>query len=317
MLEFVDRPDCPPPAAQEVLVDVRAIGVNRADVAFRSGHYLVQPSPPCGLGIEGAGVVRAVGAGVTRFTAGQRVCILPGFLQGGAYATYATAGLFPAASLIETPGGLDDRQAAALWVSALTAWGALVELARLAPGDFALISAASSSVGLAAIEVARAVGAIPIATTRNPAKVAELLAAGATEVVVGDHSAVAGPISDITGPAGLRIAFDPIAGRFAEALVPCMGEEGIIFIYGGLSDEPTRFDRRAMIAKGISLTGYMLGQVLRRPERLERGRGFVLDHLEKGTLTPRIDRSFPLASAAEAHRYMESNAQLGKIVLTV
>lgn len=317
VLKFVERPDCPPPAAGEVLVDLRAVGVNRSDVAFRSGHYLVQPDPPCGLGVEGSGVVPTVGEGVDRFAVGQRVCILPAFPQGGVYATYATTGLFPAAGLIEAPDELDDRHAAALWVSTLTAWGALVKLARLGPGDFALISAASSSVGLAAIQIARAVGAVPIAATRSPAKVVALEAAGASHVVVGDHSTIAEKTRDITGPAGLRLAFDPIAGRFAGALVPCMAEEGTIFIYGGLSDEPTLFDRRPMIARGISLTGYMLGQVLRRSDRLVRGRAFILDHLKQGTVTSRVNRIFPLAAAADAHRYMESNAQMGKIVLTI
>lgn len=317
VLNLVDRPDCPPPSAGEVLVDMRAVGMNRADVAFRSGHYLVQPNPPCGLGVEGSGVVRAVGDGVSRFEIGQRVCILPAFQQGSAYATYLTAGLFPAAGLIEAPDELDDIEAAALWVSTLTAWGALIELAHLGSGDFVLISAASSSVGLAAIEIARAVGAISIATTRNPAKEAELLAAGASHVVVCDHSNVTRKVRDILGTAGLKVAFDPIAGRFSEALVPCMAEEGIIFIYGGLSDEPTQFDRRPMISKGISLRGYVLRQVMARPDRLERGRTFVLDHLRNGALAPRVNRSFPLADVVEAHRYMESNAQFGKIVLTI
>jgi NADPH:quinone reductase len=124
-------------------------------------------------------------------------------------------------------------------------------------------------------------------------------------------------VRDILGTAGLKVAFDPIAGRFSEALVPCMAEEGIIFIYGGLSDEPTQFDRRPMISKGISLRGYVLRQVVARPDRLERGRTFVLDHLRTGTLAPRVDRIFPLADVVEAHRYMESNAQFGKIVLTI
>ena len=246
-----------------MLVDLFSIGVNRSDVAFRSGKYLVQPEPPCGLGVEGAGVVKAVGQGVTDFASGDRVSILPTFLPGRRYATYVRAGVFPAASLLPIPASVDNLVASAVWVSYLTAWGALVELGGLNRGDFVLISAASSS------------------------------------------------------DKGLRLAFDAIAGPFAESLVPCMADEGTIFFYGGLSDQPTMFDRRPIIRKGISFTGYTVWQILRHADRRERGRSFVLTGLADGTLTPVIDRIFPFEEAVEAHRYMESNEQFGKIVMAV
>ncbi|MDB5582377.1 MAG: NADPH:quinone reductase [Bradyrhizobium sp.] len=317
VLTLVDAVPPPPPAAGEVLVEMRAIGVNRSDAAFRAGKYLIQAATPCSLGIEGTGVVRAVGDDVTRWAIGQRVSVLPAFPQGGRYATYAALALFPETSLIPAPDGLDDVRAAALWISYLTAWGALVELGSLGDGDFVLISAASSSVGLAAIQIANARGAVPIATTRGPGKVRALHEAGAAHVVVTDQEDVPAAVRTITGPQGLRIAFDSVAGRFAEALVACMAEEGTIFFYGGLSDEPTMFDRRPIIGRGISFTGYTVGQILRRQDRMGRGIAFVLDGLARGLLAPRVDRTFPLEAVVEAHRYMESNAQMGKIILTV
>ena len=140
--------------------------------------------------------------------------------------------------------------------------------------------------------------------------------AGAAHVVISGDG-FAREVQEITGNTGLRIVLDPIAGRFIEALVPCMAEEGIMFVYGGLSDEPTNFDRKAMIGKGASLTGYMLGQILRRPDRLARGEAFVRKCLADGSLSPHIDRIFPFEDVVEAHRYMESNEQIGKILLTV
>jgi NADPH:quinone reductase-like Zn-dependent oxidoreductase len=305
------------PAAGEVLVEMLSIGVNRSDAAFRAGKYLVQATMPCGLGIEGTGIVRATGGGVKGFTAGERVCILPGFPQGGRYATYVSLGLFPVSSLIKAPDGLDDAMASALWVSYLTAWGAMIEIGHLDAGDFVLISAASSSVGLAAIQIANAAGAIPIATTRSEAKADFLRSAGAAHVVVTGEDDVSATVRKITGPRGLKLAFDSIAGRFAEALVPCMADEGAIIFYGGLSDEPTMFDRRPIIGRGISFTGYTVGQILRREVRMARGTAFILDGLESGALKPRVDRIFALDQVVQAHHYLESNKQTGKIVLTV
>jgi NADPH:quinone reductase-like Zn-dependent oxidoreductase len=314
VLQLVDRGEAIP-GDGEVLVEMRAVGVNRADVAFRTGKYLVKPTPPCGLGVEGAGIIAALGAGVSHLNIGDRVCILPSFLQGGRYATYLTRGVFPASSLIPAPEKLDDIGASAIWVSFLTSWGALVELGGLGRGDYVLISAASSSVGLAAIQVASILGAIPIATTRTNTKAQALRDVGAAHVIVSEEENVPATVQKIVGTQGLRLAFDPIAGPFAESLVPCMREEGTIFIYGGLSDQPTLFDRRPILAKELSLTGYTVGQILKRPDRLKRGRAFVEAGLTSGRLSPVISRVFSLEDVVDAHRYMEKNSHIGKIVL--
>lgn len=316
VLRIVEEQD-PVPGAGEVLVDMRSIGLNRSDVAFRSGKYLAQPSLPCSLGVEGAGVVAALGPDVTDMSVGDRVSILPAFGQGSAYATYVTRGVFPRHSLVPVPAELDDIGASAIWVSYFTAWGALIELGRLGKGDFVLISAASSSVGLAAISVAASVGAIPIAVTRTSAKAPALVKAGAAHVIASAECDLREALGAILGGRGLRLAFDPIAGPFAESLVPFMAEEGIIFIYGGLSDQPTHFDRRPILAKGLSMTGYTLGQILKHPDRRERALAFVRNGLVSGTVAPVVDRVFAFAEAQDAHRYMEANSHIGKIVLSV
>lgn len=316
VLQIVDqaRPECD---TGEAVVEMRAIGLNRADALFRSGKYLIQPTLPSGLGIEGAGVIRAIGPNDRGLAVGQRVSILPAFAQGGRYATYAEHALVPAAALVAIPPSLDDIGGASLWTAYLTAWGGMVERGGLGPGDFVLISAAASSVGLAAIAVANGVGAVPIATTRQRDKVEALRKAGAPHVIVTGEEDVPAAIRRITGEAGLRLAFDPIAGRFAESLVPCMGEEGRIIFYGGLSDEPTQFDRRASIGKGLSFTGFIVRQIIGYPERLERGITFLLSNLAAGTIAPHVDRVFAFEDVVEAHRYMETNRQVGKIVLKV
>ncbi len=316
VLRLADMP-LPEPGPGEVTVDLLAVGVNRSDVAFRSGKYLVQPKLPCGLGVEGAGIVNTVGPRVNGLAPGDRVSILPAFMPGGRYATYARSGVFPADCLIGLPDSVDNLTGSAIWVSYLTAWGALVEIGGIQPGDFVLISAASSSVGLSAIQIVNAVGAIPIATTRTGAKVSALEGAGAVHVIATEEQDVETSIRAITGDKGLTLAFDAIAGRFAERLVPCMAEEGTIVFYGGLSDEPTLFDRRPIIRKGISFTGFTVWQILRRPDRRERGQRFVEAGLANGTLNPVIDRVFRFQDVEDAHRYMESNTQFGKILLEI
>lgn len=316
VLRIVEEAD-PVPGAGEVLVDMRSIGLNRADVAFRSGKYLMQPSLPCGLGVEGAGIVTGIGPGVEGLVAGDRVCILPAFPQGGRYATYVTRGVFPGHSLIRVPDGLDDIGASALGVAYLTAWGGLVEIGELKAGGFVLISAASSSVGSAAIRIAKLVGAVPVAVTRTSAKIPALREAGADHVIASTECDLGVALREIVGSAGLNLVFDPVAGPFVESLVPFMAEEGRIIIYGGLSDQPTMFDRRPMLAKGLSMIGYTVGQILKHADRRARGLAFLEDGIANGAVKPAIDRVFPFADVAVAHRYMEANSHVGKIVLSV
>ncbi len=316
VLRIVEEAD-PVPGAGEALVDLRSIGLNRADVAFRSGKYLIQPSLPCGLGVEGAGVVADIGPDVEGFAVGDRVCILPAFPQGGRYASYVTRGVFPAHSLMPVPDGLDDIGASAFGVAYLTAWGGMVEIGGLKAGDFVLISAASSSVGLAAIRVAKLVGAVPVAVTRTSAKIPALREAGADHAIASAECDLGAALRDIVGSAGLNLVFDPVAGPFVESLIPFMAEEGKMVIYGGLSDQPTMFDRRPMLARGLSMIGYTVGQILKHADRRARGLAFLEDGIAKGVVQPAIDRVFPFAEVAAAHRHMEANSHVGKIVLSV
>ena len=179
-----------------------------------------------------------------------------------------------------------------------------------------LISAASSSVGLSAIQIANAVGATPIATTRS-SEDRRTPSGGGSPVIASEEQDIPEAIRAITGDKGLRLAFDAIAGPFAESLVPCMADEGTIFFYGGLSDQPTMSTARRSSARGSASPAIPSGRILRHADRRERGRSFVLTGLADGTLTPVIDRIFPFEEAVEAHRYMESNEQFGKIVMAV
>jgi NADPH:quinone reductase-like Zn-dependent oxidoreductase len=216
------------------------------------------------------------------------------------------------------PGNLSFEEGASIWVAYLTSYGALVEHGGLRKGHYVLITAASSSVGFSAIQVVRAAGGVSIATTRKPEKTGALRQAGADHVVVTGEEDLAARVMEITGGRGADLIFDAVAGPSIEALAAAAAREATIFVYGLLSMEPTPFPLIAALQKGLNLRGYTVSEIVSAPERMERARKYIYDGLKSGALWPVIDRIFrPLETIVEAHRYLESNRQNGKIVVTV
>jgi NADPH:quinone reductase-like Zn-dependent oxidoreductase len=304
------------PGEGEVRLKVEAIGLNRAEVMFRQGHYLEQPQLPSRIGYEAAGIIDAVGPGVSGVTIGDRVSTIPSF-SIGAYGVYGESAVVPAYAVAAYPKNLSSVEGAAIWMQFMTAYGALIEFGRLQKDAWALITAASSSVGQAAIQTAKSVGAHVIATTRDAGKKPFLLSAGADHVVVTNEEDLVESVKSITSNNGVNLVFDPVAGPLLASLADAAAPGTIIFTYGALSAEPTPYPLFAALAKGLTLRGYTLFEIAKVPERLARGKQFTYGGLESGALKPIIDRTFPLESIVEAHRYMESNQQKGKIVVTV
>ncbi|WP_424138718.1 zinc-dependent alcohol dehydrogenase family protein, partial [Roseomonas chloroacetimidivorans] len=203
--------EVPPPAADEVQIAVRSIGLNRAEVMFRNHAYLQEAVFPSRLGYEASGVVQAIGASVTGFQQGDAVSLIPPH-DIARWGTYGEVANVPARSLVKHPENLTFEEAAASWMQYVTAWGALIEQAKLARGDFVIVTAASSSVGLAAFQIARMVGATVIATTRTSAKKQALLEAGAHHVIATQEEDLAARVMEITGGKGARVVFDPVGG---------------------------------------------------------------------------------------------------------
>jgi NADPH:quinone reductase-like Zn-dependent oxidoreductase len=306
-----------PPGKGEVRIAVKAIGLNRAESLFRQGMYLDAPTLPSRLGYEAAGTVEAVGAGVTRFKVGDRVSTIPAFSMGR-YGVYGDSVVVPSDAVSTFPGNLSFEEGASIWMAYLTAYGALVDIGKLRKGQHVLITAASSSVGHASIQIVRAAGGIPIVTTRNPEKTGVLRQAGADHVIVTGQEDLATRVMEITKGRGADLIFDPVAGPAVEALAAAAAREATIFVYGLLSMEPTPFPLIVAMQKGLSLRGYTVFEIVSVPERMERARNYIFDGLKSGALWPVIDRIFrPLETIVEAHRYLESNQQNGKIVVTV
>jgi NADPH:quinone reductase-like Zn-dependent oxidoreductase len=306
----------PQPGKGEVRIKVEAIGLNRAEVMFRSGQYLYQPKFPSTLGYEASGTVEEVGPGVTGLQPGDRVSSVPSFSMQDDYYTYGEVALLPASALAKYPENLGAIEGASIWMQYLTAYG-LIEFGKMQQGQYVLITAAASSVGLAAIELANSVGAIPIATTRSEAKVKALLGAGAKFVVNTKVEGWVEKVREITAGAGVDLAFDPVAGPELEQVAETMRSEGMIFVYGALALAPTPFPLFAAIGKSLIIRGYTLFSIVTRPERGERAKAWVYEQIAQGKLKPLIARTFSLNQIVDAHRYMESNEQIGKIVVTV
>ncbi len=304
------------PGPGEVRLKVEAIGLNRAEVMYRQAQYLEVPEYPSRIGYEAAGTVDALGQGVDGFKIGDRVSTIPSFSMSK-YGVYGESATVPATAVARYPAELSAAEGASIWMQYLTAYGALVHYGQLKSDDFVLIPAASSSVGLAAIQIAKSVGAVAIATTRGASKKPFIIDAGADHVVVTDEENLAERVKNITSRKGARIVFDPVAGPFLETLAEAAASGATIFEYGALSLKPTPFPLFTALGKGLSVKGYTLFEIVSDPASLEKGKRFVYDGLASGALKPLIARTFPLQAIADAHRYMESNQQMGKIVVTV
>jgi NADPH:quinone reductase-like Zn-dependent oxidoreductase len=216
------------PGKGEVRLRVKALGLNRAESMFYRGQYMEQPHFPSRLGYEAAGVVEAVGEGVDAQWIGKRVATILSFSMSR-YGTAGEEAVVPVEALSEYPANLTAEQASAIWMQYLTAYGALVHYGQVKPGDFVSIPAASSSVGLAAIEIVRDAGATAIAVTRTSAKRAELLNLGAEYVIASEEEDYVARVQEISGGKGARLTFDPVGGPFVEKLAAAAAPGGVIF----------------------------------------------------------------------------------------
>ena len=302
----------PTPGEREVLIDVHAAGLNRADLLQRRGVY----PPPAGasplLGLECAGVVRALGPGVSAARVGDRVMAL---LPGGGYAEQVVAN---EQVLLPIPEGLSFEQAAAIPEAFLTASEALFGLGRVLPGEWVLIHAAASGVGSAAVQLARAAGAHVIATTSSK-KCEGVRALGADRVVDREQEDFAAVVKELTEARGVDVIVDLVGAAYSARHAECLavlGRHVVVGLVGGVKAE---IDLGRLLQKRHSLLGLVMRS---RPLQdkiavVERFRRTWLHRLADGSLRPIVDSTFSLEEAALAHERMERNENFGKIVLRV
>jgi NADPH:quinone reductase-like Zn-dependent oxidoreductase len=324
VLEVREAPD-PVAGEGEVRIAVRTAGVNFADVLARMGLYPDAPKPPAVVGYEVAGVVDAVGAGVTRVHPGDRVMALTRF--GG----YATSVVAPEASVFPVPAGVSDAEAAALPVNYLTALVALYRLANIAPGETVLIHGAAGGVGIAATQLANLRRAT-IVGTASAAKHDALRAFGVRVAIDPRVADVAQEVMAFTGGRGVDVVLDPIGGRSFATSYQLLAPLGRLVLYGVSAVAPGErrswwraartllempaFRPLSLMNRNRGVFGLNLGRLWGEQRQLAAGMQLLLQELESGRLRPVVARTFPLDRAAEAHRFLQSRASIGKVVLT-
>jgi putative PIG3 family NAD(P)H quinone oxidoreductase len=300
----------PVPQPGQILLRVRAAGVNRPDIVQRLGHYPPPPGAPDTLGLEAAGEVAAVGSGVDRWTVGDRVTAL---LPGGGYAEFAAV---DARHALPGPAGLDFVQAAALPETVFTVWSNVFERGRLQPGETLLVHGANSGIGVTAIQMGKAAGARVIATARGEAKVARARQLGA-DLALDTTSAVWA--AEVKSGGGADVVLDMVGAEFFAANVELLRPDGRLVVIATMSGHRVEADLRVLMLKRLTLTASTL-RARDADEKARLARAVeerVWPWVETGRVRPIIDRTFPLERAGEAHEWLERGAQFGKVVLTV
>lgn len=312
VLQIAERPK-PAPAEGEVLIRVAAAGVNRPDCLQRMGVYPPPPGASDLPGLEVAGTIEAIGAGVTRWKAGDAVCAL---LAGGGYAEYAVA---HAGACLPVPPGLSITDAATFPEAVFTVWVNVFERAKLAAGESLLVQGGSSGIGVFAIQMGTALGARVLATAGSAEKCAAITLLGAVRAIDYKKEDFAGVAREATGGRGVDVVLDMVGGSYVNRELGCMAEDGRLSIIAFLGGPRSEIDLPLVMMKRLTITGSTLRA---RPAAFKAAVAKAVEEriwplVASGMIRPVVDSTFPLERAADAHARMESGVHIGKIVLTV
>jgi NADPH:quinone reductase len=312
VLRLVDIP-IPKPVGREVLIEIKAIGVNYADTARREGQYVVKTPLPYVPGVEVAGIVSDVGNEVTSVKIGDRVVTLLGSDQATGYAEYTLA---DERGLIQIPEGVDFEQAAALPVQGLTAYHILKTMGRLEKGETVLVHAAAGGVGTIAVQLAKLFGAGKIiATASTDEKLALAKELGADELVNYTKEGWELDVREITDGKGVDVALEMAGGDIFQKTVLSMAPFGRLIIYGVASGEQKPFYPSILMKNNISVIGFFLPTMMRKPILYQKSLQDVFTYYKNGQFKVIIGGVFPLEEAPEVHRLLQSRKTTGKIIL--
>jgi NADPH2:quinone reductase len=310
VLEYADAPD-PAPAAGEVLVAIRAIGINRRDAFIRSGLY--PRDLPLIPGIEASGVVAAPGEGVTGWSPGERVIwYVPDRL--GAYAEYMVV---PAERLVRLPDALSFEDAAAVFDHGLTAHYLTTDTFALGPGHTALVHAAAGGVASLLLQCAKRAGATVFGTVSTPEKAAMVAGLGADAAINHRDADVVGTVMELTGGRGVDVVYDSVGQDTIESSIACTAKRGMLVLYGAAGGPVRSIDPAALADRGsLFFTRPHLFDHISTRDELDRRSRDIFAWFMAGEIAAHVDAVFPLKEVAEAHRRLEDRSRWGKILLT-
>ncbi|MEH7416303.1 NADPH:quinone oxidoreductase family protein [Neobacillus drentensis] len=309
VLNIVDI-EKPVPLGSEVLIEIKAIGVNYADTARREGKYVVKTPLPFIPGAEIAGVVTEVGDQVTKIRPGARIVTL---IESGGYADFALA---DERSVIPIPEQLDFHTAAALPLQGLSAYHILKTMGRLEKGESVLVHAAAGGVGTIAVQLAKLFGAGKIiATASSEEKLALAREMGADVLINYTEPDWEQQVLEATGGRGVNVALEMVGGEVFNKTVKCLATFGRLVIFGAASGEQSRFYPSSLMARNQSVIGFFLPQIMRKPELLQPSLVELFSYLGQGKLKLTIGGVFPLEEAANVHTLLQSRKTQGKLIL--
>lgn len=302
-----------------VRVEIHTIGLNRFEALFRRDHYVIAPALPATLGVEGAGSITEIAPDVHGFRAGDRVAILPIQSPTVGTGTYATHADIPVEALIHIADDRSDEEEAATWMACLQAYTLATKVA-ISPGDTVIVTAGTSSVGTALIQIAHDLGATVIATTRTLARKPELCALGADHAIATDDEDLAGVVATITGGRGAKVVYDTVGGPLLAALIEATAPFGHVLCYGAQTSPDIRAARVdvplvSLDRKSVSFVD--LFELVEFTDRLAAAKSYIIDARDRGALTIGIDRVLAFDDVQEAHRILESGRLAGKLLLRV
>jgi len=312
VLRLTERP-MPQPATGEVVIRVQAAGINRPDVLQRKGAY----APPAGAsdlpGLEVSGTIDSGNVGNSGFKIGDEVCAL---VAGGGYAEFCAA---PVAQCLPKPRALSFAEAAGLPETYFTVWSNVFDRAALLPGESLLVQGGSSGIGVAAIQLAAALGSTVFATAGSDQKCEACVALGAKRAINYRTEDFAEVIKAETNGRGVDVILDMVAGDYLPREIASLADDGRLVFIALLSGAKGTLDMSAVLRRRLTVTGSTLRprSVAFKGAIAKRLREVVWPLIESGRIKPMLFRTFPLAQAADAHRLMESSQHVGKIVLTI
>lgn len=317
VLEMVNEP-IPEPEEDEIVVQMKTFGLNKAEQLFYEGHYLDTPELPNPIGVEGAGIIHSLGEKSDVIKRGDRVSILPAF-DFSEYGIMGDYAVVTKDAVIKIPDYFSFRDGSSVWMSFPTAYAGLVLKGRLKErhSPYVVISAASSSVGLSAIQIAKRYKATVIATTRTSKKVDFLLENGADYAIATQEEDFVKRIKKITNDKGFDIALDALAGSFLTSLGEAAAMEASIIIYGNmLSMEDALYPLLPAIAKGLDISSIHVNiNLLRHSEKLQEVIEDILSGFKDNLYDPVIDKTFALEDFKDAYAYLEKGSLKGKVLI--